>query len=56
MVHAITNGEDPNEVDVKKHKKERRLSEVTSNDIGKLGAVDKNSRAAELEKMIKSSA
>lgn len=56
MVHAITNGEDPSEIDIggggedDRKLKERKLK--LSQNIGKLGAMDKNSKAAELQKMI----
>ena len=54
MVHAITNGEDPSEItmgggeDDDRKLKERKLSQ----NIGKIGAMNKNSKAAELQKMI----
>lgn len=51
MVHAITNGEDPSEISVGGGD-ERKLSQIKSSNIGKMGSVDKNSRAAELQKMI----
>lgn len=56
MVHAITNEEDPNDITIggggNERKKERKLTLKTSSNIGKIGSVDKNSKVAELQKMI----
>lgn len=55
MVHAITNGEDPSEIDIGGGGEERKLKErnlKSSQNIGTMGAMDKNSKAAELQKMI----
>lgn len=55
MVHAITNGEDPTEINIGGGDEERKLKERKlgqSANIGKVGALDKASKAAELQKMI----
>ena len=49
-VHAIVNGEDPSSVDV--GRKERKLKQTTSSNIGKMGAMNQNAKTAELQKMI----
>ena len=51
QVNAIVNGEDPSSVDMRK--KERKLKLTTSSNIGTIGKMNKNSKSAELEKMIK---
>jgi hypothetical protein len=51
QVNAIVNGEDPSAVDL--NRKERKLKLTTSSNIGSLGKMNKNSKTAELEKMIK---
>jgi hypothetical protein len=50
-VHAIVNGEDPSSVDVG-GRKERKLKQTTSSNIGKIGAMNQNAKTAELQKMI----
>lgn len=51
MVHAISEGKSPDEIEMNK-KKERKLVQTKSSSLGNIGAVDKNSKAAELQKMI----
>ena len=52
QVNAIVNGEDPSSVDMSRRKKERKLKLTTSSNIGTIGKMNKNSKSAELEKMI----
>jgi len=51
MVHALVNGGDADQVTIGGGG-ERKLTQTKSSNIGNMGRVDKNSRAAELQKMI----
>ena len=53
MVHALVNGEDASNITIGGGgSEERKLTQKKSSNIGNMGTVNKNSRAAELEKMI----
>lgn len=53
QVHDISNGGDGSSVDINNSGGERRLKQITSSNIGQVGTLNKNSKAAELQKMIK---
>jgi len=51
QVNEIVNNGDPSSISL--DRKERKLKLTTSSNIGAIGKMNKNSKTAELEKMIK---